>query len=350
MATGRPDPQALVAAFALSDFSKDDNWQEAVEQDKAPDEYAIPEPDAEGNYRSPVLARVVAAYASFSQGGDQSLLLEALAHTRAGVERLLDTMELAVQEGLDDPENPIHQSSQAGFDMFLNGLDDLEDAVRDGSELEAQNALTTLQDGTNRIMDAFAFFQKLRNVLMTVHCPACGAENRRGSAKCSACGTNMPHIEERQDGRTVAMNSEGIPIVETAAPLTTPNYQRLEVALQGWQSRELNDDALRAEIDAVETNMAGHRKANASELEDLDGLTEQEQEVTVRILGAIEAALEGSLAALAEMKLYWEDGDPDHLRRGFSALAGPTQRMIDAFLAMQAISVDEEFDEGEEEE
>jgi len=64
--------------------------------------------------------------------------------------------------------------------------------------------------------------------------------------------------------------------------------------------------------------------------------------VTLRLLGLIDVALEGSLKALEEMKLYWDDRDSDHLDKGMAMMGPPTQQMIEAFLALQSITVEED--------
>ena len=323
MAFGRSDPDALVAAFASSDFSHDDTaWNEAVEQDKAPGEFDIPEIDADGNYNSPVLTRVLNGYASYQQDRSQRRVFTTLLDTtRTQVERLLNTMDVCIQEGLDDPNNPIHQAARAGFEDFLTGLDELQESVEQRDPKLAEGAFEMLRLGTNRIMDAYAFFQKLRNVVMTLNCPQCEAENRKGDTKCRACGLTLPQFETVSEGRVLAENAEGVLRQETAAPaLTTPNYQKLEVALHRWRQNEIDDTALWNEISQVETNMIGHRGVNKNEMDDTEGLTEQEQEVTLRLLGLIEVALEGSLKALEEMKHYWEDKDIDHLDKGMAMM------------------------------
>lgn len=345
VAFGRSDPDALVAAFASSDFSHDDEaWNTAVEQDKAPGEFDIPEIDADGNYNSPVLTRVLDAYAAYQEDrGQRRAFTTLLEETRANLERLLNTMDVCLQEGLDDPNNPIHQAARAGFEDFLTGLDELQDSIEQRNTRLAAGAIEMLRLGTNRIMDAYAFFQKLRNVVMTLNCPQCEAENRKGDIKCHACGQTLPQFETPGEGRVLAENAEGVLQQEVVAPaLTTPNYQKLELALHQWRQNELEDDALRDEIAQVETNMNGHRQVNKNEMEDTEGLTDQEQEVTLRLLGMIDVALEGSLAALEEMKLYWEDKDMDHLDRGMAMMGPPTQQMIEAFLALQSITVEED--------
>ena len=345
MAFGRSDPDALVAAFASSDFSHDDAaWNDAVEQDRAPGEFDIPEIDADGNYNSPVLTRVLDGYAGYQEDRSQRRAFTTLLdETRGNVERLLNTMDVCLQEGLDDPNNPIHQAARAGFDDFLTGLDELQDSIEQREPKLAAAAIEMLRLGTNRIMDAYAFFQKLRNVVITLNCPQCEAENRKGDAKCHACGQPLPQFETPTENRVLAENAEGVLQQETSAPaLTTPNYQKLEVALHRWRENELDDSELWNEIAQVETNMNGHRQVNKNEMDDTEGLTEQEQEVTLRLLGSIDVALEGSLSALDEMKLFWEDKDMDHLERGMAMMGPPTQQMIEAFLALQSITVEED--------
>jgi hypothetical protein len=345
VAFGRSDPDALVAAFASSDFSHDDSaWNDAVEQDKLPGELDIPEIDADGNYNSPVLTRVLEGYAAYLEDRSQRRALTIiLDNTRSNVERLMNTMDVCIQEGLDDPNNPIHQAARAGFEDFLTGLDELQDSIEQRDSKLASSAFEMLRLGTNRIMDAYAFFQKLRNVVMTLNCPQCEAENRKGDTKCHACGVTLPQFETVQEGRVLAENTEGVLRQEATAPaLTTPNYQKLELALHRWRENEIDDTTLWNEINQVETNMNGHRAVNQNEMDDTEGLTDQEQEVTLRLLGLIDVALEGSLKALEEMKQYWEDKDMDHLEKGMAMMSPPTQQMIEAFLALQSITVEED--------
>ena len=345
MAFGRSDPDALVAAFASSDFSHDEAaWQASVEEDRAPDELAIPAMDSDGNYSAPALVRILNAYDAYLQDRSQRRNLKLVIDSaREGVEKLLQTMDLCLEEGLDDPHNPIHQAARAGFDEFLQGLAALQESLERRDSDLAESALDHLQQGTNRIMDAFAFFQKLRNVLFTVRCPACDAEVQRGTPRCSACQAPIPQHQDLSEGRVVAVNEEGVPQPQVAPPaLTTPNYQRLDLAIQSWRRGETDDDALWGDVTAVEANMSGHRQVNKNEMEDLEGLTEEEQALTVRLLGAIDTALQGSLEALSEMKLYWDDRDSGHLNQGLALLGPPTQRMIEAFLALQSITVEEE--------
>ncbi len=345
MAFGRSDPDALVAAFASSDFSHDESaWAEAVEQDRAPGEFDVPEIDADGNYNSPVLTRVLDGYAAYLEDRSQRrAFTSTLDSVRTHIERLLNMMDVCLQEGLDDPNNPIHQAARAGFEDFLTGLDELQESLEKRDQKLAEGAFEMLRLGTNRIMDAFAFFQKLRNVVMTLNCPQCEAENRKGDTKCQACGVTLPQFETVEEGRVLAENAEGVLRQEPATPaLTTPNYQKLELAFHRWRQNEMDDSALWNEIVQVETNMNGHLQVNRAEMEDTEGLTEQEQEVTLRLLGLIDLALEGSLKALDEMKLYWENKDLDHLDKGMAMMGPPTQQMIEAFLALQSITIEED--------
>jgi hypothetical protein len=77
---------------------------------------------------------------------------------------------------------------------------------------------------------------------------------------------------------------------------------------------------------------------NQAEMEDLEGLTEEEQELTTRLLGGIDSALQGSLQAIATMKRYWSDRQRQHVLQGLQQLLDPTQRMIEAFMALQAVT------------
>ncbi len=239
------------------------------------------------NYANPALRAVLQMYLAYQGDGERyrSPMLRLIQRQRDQLEQLLDQIEAKGEPALG--------LAQAGLEGFLEGLDLLQESLGQPGGEAAQAALSALQNSTNALL--------------------------------KLCPLDVEPSEE-----------------EPGPPLTTPNYQRLERATLGWNLGQMSDDELRAELDQVERNMHGHAQVNRQEMEDLEGLTEEEQELTLRLLGAIEAALQGSLAALAEMKLYWQDGQRSHVNRGMGLLGPPTQRMIEAFLALQTVTLEED--------
>ena len=239
------------------------------------------------NYANPALRAVLQMFLAYQGDSERyrSPILRLIQRQRDQLELLLDQLEASSEPSLS--------AAQSGLEGFLEGLDLLQESLGNPAAESAQAALSALQSSTNALL--------------------------------RLCPLDVQAPEE-----------------ESVPPLTTPNYQRLERASLAWNLGQLNDQELRAEIDLVETNMRGHAQVNRQEMEDLEGLTEEEQEVTLRLLGAIEAALNGSLAALDEMKLFWNDGQRSHINRGMALLGPPTQRMIEAFLALQTVSLEED--------
>jgi hypothetical protein len=337
----RLDPTALVAAFAASDFSHD--HRQLV--DTAVEDVPAPLMDAHGNYSSPALARVIQAYDAYLEDtdrrGDFDLVLGQVA---AGLQRLLQELDLWMEANDEQAGSSVQHSALDGLRAFLGGLEGLRQAADEFDEDAGEDAVDALQDGNNRIMDAFAFLLKRRLASTTQPCPACQADNPRSATQCAGCNLVLSGHETRPPAGIEAESLREVVRPTIPRPLTTPNYQRLEKAVTLWQAGELSNEQLRAELDGVHANMRGHREANRAELEDLEGLTEEEQEVTLRILGAIDEALQGSLAALEQMLRFWDDDDADHLHSGMAELGPPTQRMIEAFLAMQSVNTEEHGD------
>lgn len=126
--------------------------------------------------------------------------------------------------------------------------------------------------------------------------------------------------------------------------LTTPNYLKIELDLARFHSGEIQAEELRETLRSIQANMAGHLQANREEMEDLEGLTEAEQEFSQACLGDIDQALENSLRALERMQQFWVDENPAHLEAGLELLGPPTQQLIEAFLAMQQAMAVEDAD------
>jgi len=230
---------------------------------------------------SPILDAIQKALDNYQQ--DPHLfpqLQHTILHARLAAEKLTQALEESRQE-----------AARHSFVQFLDALSQLENSVHDKTEMS--RAMAHLQLATEAVLTAIA------------------------PLKANPSSLVRP-------------------------TLTTPNYQKIELELSRWSEGQVSDSQLLETLDVIEANMEGHRQANREELEDLEGLTEEEQEFTTRCLGAVEEALAGSLAALSTMKLYWQDQDKSHLEKGFVELGPPTQRLIEAFLAMQqAVAVDD---------
>lgn len=239
----------------------------------------------DGNYTCPWLESILDAYEAYLR--DKSTcptLIEELDQTFQRVEHLYDDLQDLIDPA--DPAAPLLHSATEGLQEFLAGLAQLKKSIQPPNARLAQRALERLQQATNKVMDAHAFYQQ-----------------------------PPPQV-----------------------PLTTPNYQRLDLAIRQWNEGEVDDELLKLEIEAVEAKMLGHLRVNQAEMEDLEGLTEEEQELTTRLLGAIDSALQGSLQAIATMKRYWDDRQRQHVLQGLQQLLDPTQRMIEAFMALQAVT------------
>ena len=330
----------MVAAFASSDFSRDEeSWNEAVQMDRGPDDLSIPQPDEDGNYCTPVLERILQAVAEFDSGIlKEDEIIALLGKAEEAISNMLALTLTSQEQGLADPDNPICQATQVGFEEHVEAIAKLKHYFETKESKLRKEGLVLLQRATNRLVKSYADFQRLRVASLVVLCPSCGAENRKGTAKCESCRTLLPtQPPTEKDNRLLAVAAEGVIQAESLVPIKTPNYERIERCIHAWEARELDDQGLAAEIAAVERNMEAHHEANAAERDDLAELTEEEQQLMSALLDSIDAALEANLKALARMQQYFSDSDPEHLRVGFEKFAAATRQTVDAYMASQAL-------------
>lgn len=340
MAYNRPDAESLVAAFASSDFSRDERaWNDAVAEDRGPDDLQIPEPDEDGNYSNSALDAIMDAMAAHEKGEmSDKEFLALLDRIQVAINDTLAVMDAFIQDGLDDARNPINESLQAGFEEHAEAVDFIRDGIKKKDNRTRSKGLLMVQQATNRIMDAYAFYQRLRNAVTVVFCPQCSAENKLGSDKCGSCHTALPNVvRETAPGRLLAEAADGVLRTESTHFIKTPNYERIEQAYQRWRERDITDEQFKAELEAVEANMVTHREYNNSEREDLDDLEADERALMIKFLDAVDDAIESNLQALNRMKLYFESHDPQPLAQGFDMLAVATTKMVEAYLAQEAM-------------
>ncbi len=351
MAFNRPDAESLVAAFASSDFSSDsESWNSAVEADRPPDEMQIPEPDEDGNYSTPALIAVYDALDEFDAGTlKEAELMKLFDRIQKTIDDMLVVMDVCVQEGIDDGSNPINEAIATAFEEHLDALDLLRGASTNKDLAKRGRALTALHTATNRLVDAYAFFQRLRNAASVVYCPNCSSENAYGQSLCSNCKATLPIVENvAGQRRLLAEASDGVIHSESAFFIKTPNYERIENAYTQWKANAIGKAELKAELEAVEQNMATHRDFNQSERQDLDDLDPEELQMMTKFLNAVDDAIEANLAAISRMKLYFENSDQLNLSQGFDMLALATTKMVEAYLAQEAMMQHAEAEEEEE--
>ncbi len=334
----RPDTDAMMAAFMSSDFSRDEKtWNEEVDKARAVDDSYVPEPDADGNYTTPVLERLRDSWQDYRDGKlDDEQMQALLDRCLDNLDNMLLVMKQCVQEGLDDPSNPITVSIKTGFYEHREAVQLMKQFFDANNRKAIEDGLRAAQVATNRLMDAFAFFQRLRAAVAHVHCPHCEVENHKSSTKCVECGQPLPGLPDQPEPRLLAVAADGVSSDENAA-VTTPNFQRITEALARWGVHEMEDDELLAEIEDIEASMRAHKDANDSERRDMEGVTGEELKVMQTLLDGTDKALKANLEALDKMKLYWQDLDPEHIRIGFDMLGKATAQMLEAYQLSQAV-------------
>ena len=339
MANQRPDAESLIAAFASSDFSRDEHsWAQAVRDARGGDDLSVPEADAQGNYTSPLQTRILATLAAYDAGKvEADDVMAVLDRAEDVVGNMLALAQASEEQGLSDPSNPISQATRSGFEQHSEALAALRRLIEDKGPDTRKSVIALLQNATNELVENYANFQRLRLASMTVLCPTCGAQNRSGCVKCVACSNPLPAAIQAQESRLLAVAAEGVLQAEVVVPIKTPNYERIERTLAAWESGDMDDEAFEAEVRAVRCNMQSHREANEAERADLAELTEDEQQVMLSLLDSVDEALDANLQALDKMLGFFASKDPKALKSGFDDFATATRQIVEAYMASQAL-------------
>lgn len=343
----RPDTDTMLEALFTSDFTRDeDSWNEQVEADR-PGAIVIPEPDEEGNFETPASRSINAAWDAFAEDRvDAEQMTEFLDTVGKAIDTQLAFMDQMVAAGEEDPDNPIHQWIYGGFSKQREALDKMKRFFTEGDEAVVEAGLDEFQDGTNQMMQGYAEFQKLRLEAMRISCPKCGADALRGDPKCPSCGTALPQPELPESQMTI-ISDDGLQTTIQEEGLSTPNFEKMDIAVDAWRHDELDKAGLQAVHTEVKGNFDAHLADVKKERQRLNELSAQEQEIMVGLLNGTEEALNKSLAAMEKIGIFFETDDPIHLDRGLDQLWEATKLIIRAYQAHEQIVAKAQKDTGE---
>lgn len=282
---------------------------------------SLPEADAQGHYQSPALERMQVAL--------QLPLAEAttiLHQLHADIAARLEGMRLAVQQGLDQADDPLHQAILAGLLQFQMALKVGELYLNTGTAEMRNTALQLGQQATDELAVSFHRFADHARACLFIHCPACTRQNARGSDRCCGCGQTLPRVIESAPS-----------LREAPEPtVTTPNHDRLVAALQAYRAAQLSPEELRQELTSVWQNLQRHLRTLTKDRQDGSRL---QAPAYLEVLHSIEAGLLATLEAAEEMLTIFDTGSETHLDRGLDLLFEATPRLVEAYDALQSLKV-----------
>ena len=327
------DVNGMMNAMLKADFVSEEVWEDEVRSSED-EEVFLPKPDENGNFETPALKILRELWDGYFKGTvEVETLQENIEGVYNAVEEQQEMMEDGVDEFDDSPEDPINQDVFEAFEMHKEALDMMQKYFESNDKTVVDNSLKILQDATNLLMSAFLKFIEKAKVELRILCPSCGAENLKGNEKCVKCAFKLPLFIPENIEEPDLIAAEG----DEAEVVTTDNYDQIADAVEDWKARDIDDAQLLAELNDVEAKFLAHQKEVLREKSNLKGFKDKEKEVWVKLNSMTEKALEDSLAAIANMKEYFNSKNPANIDRGFESLWDATQEMIKSFYASEEV-------------
>ncbi|MFP4497801.1 MAG: hypothetical protein ACLFQV_06270 [Vulcanimicrobiota bacterium] len=339
----KTNAKQIVAAMFDSTFtSEGETWEQTVVQERIGEEpdMEIPQADKKGNYPSPHLEKLNNAWSKvLEKGGDPAEARQAMDEIIKEIDEQLDTMEMVEQEQEGVLEDEVNARIFEGFELHREAIEVMEKYFEDQNPVHVEEGLNMVQEATNILMDGFNEFRNKFLASLYISCPCCGKETFRGLEKCHECGNKLPYEvpEEVEVADTIA-TEEGM--VGEEVYETTPNLEQIEDAVNAWKAREIGDEELKREILEVEGNFLGFRQD--MEREKNQNLTkikdEKEKEIALKLCNGTIEAINENLAALSNMKEYFDDHNPNHINVGLNQLETATTSIIQAYRTFEQLN------------
>lgn len=321
----------MIQSMFTSDFSGgEESWEDQVKKETGED-FALPEPDENGDYETPALMIIRDMWDGFlDKEVKEEELRENINEMLREVEERMEMIKAGVEEMGDAEDNEVNVAVSKAFDLHKKGLDMTLKFFESGDEEMIGRGIDLVQQGTNMLMKGLHLFREALIREITVYCPSCESPNPRGSRRCQTCGFELPlEIVESLPDSEMDITEEGIS--GKNMPMTTDNYDQMETAVETWKNRQISDDQLLANINEVEGRFLAHKNGLKKEQSDVRGLTEKEQEIFLGMTKEVESALDMNLETLAGMKEYFKDNNRNHIERGMEKLWDATQAVVKSY-------------------
>lgn len=307
----------------------------------SPDPSLIPPPDSRGNVETPLLGRLRGAWQRFFGGSaEASEVRAALQEARVELEGRLEMLAQSVQQGVDQADDPVHREIEEAFSEQLGAVGQMEGALDEGAdEPDVAAALTRVQDATNRMAAVFRRFEDKVEESRSFCCPHCTERCTVGDRRCPHCGAMLPMVHAQLSSTTWShLSADGA--IPLPGRMTTPNFDRIEQALEMWQSGAASDAEFTDQIDYVAGRFLNHRASVRKDRDDALNMRHvplEEKAPYVSLLDQIEAALEDGLMALSQMRDGLGAGHRQAVEMSFRRFESNHESICQAWFATVAL-------------
>lgn len=253
-------------------------------------------------------------------------------HQVAGfVQFELATLAAQVEQGISQPEDPIFQQIQQGFQNHLQAVEIMlsEFELEEPTGAEFARGLQMAQDANNALMEAHRQAMEHIEAMAMVSCIFCNQENPRGEERCGNCGRNLPGAVEKSS--FAAENAEGLERGGPQGSEVTENYVLVAQAVQAWRQEQIDADELLRALEEVEQRTRSHQAETVQHRDQISLAPEEAQEALHHGVDLTQAALAETLAALEKMKMAFMKEDDTYLETGLHDLEKAARGLVKAF-------------------
>ena len=311
--------------------------------DDAADQVAslIPEADPDGNVDSPLLQRLRTAWQGHWGGSlPYPEVAAALDEARSELEGRLEMLAQSVQHGLDQANDPVHRKVEQAFSEQLQAVASMQVFLEiGGAESDVRPCMARVQDATNRMAAIFRRFEDEVVDSLTYCCPFCYRRCNLGEKHCPHCDALLPMVRTQLSTSTWShLSAEGA--LPTQGRVTTPNFDRIEQALEQWRDRTVSDAEFVEQIKNVIRKFVNHRASVQKDRSDVHGMphvSAEERDPYLALLDQIEHTLEEGLGALAQMRTGVMEGHTGVVDEAFRAFEANNEALVQAYFAAEAL-------------
>lgn len=245
------------------------------------------------------------------------------------VYQTLDRLEQALAEHRSHYQNSeltpelrgLAEKADDAYEEFRGGLVEMEKA----DVASVRHGIEVCKEATFNLVEANQAFLEHQQREQMVECLMCGHLNTPNLSACIKCNATLP---KTMVAAAASANTSGTSDLIMVPKEYVDLYEACdkvaadEIALEDWQRHiDFFNDRFNQASQQIHDQVRSHQDL----LESIPNLVEEADEVV--------ESLDQALEALAEMQLFANDGDPEHLNQGWMALMLATQKIQHTTLA-----------------
>ncbi len=216
---------------------------------------------------------------------------------------------------------------EEAFNKLREGLRIMEEYFSDDEAGHIEKAIPMLVENSTILADFTSFVELELQESTTKLCVKCGTENDKAAKFCSSCSAILPGDNSASIAADMAIKSDEF-MKSNEDRVFTTNIIVLMNAVQDHCSKRMSREKLLKVIEWMEEKVReGIEGISSMDYpEGIENAEEQEALEKTRVL--LEEGAYGLEAALAEMRLYYEDNDQSHLKAGLEQALEASDRRV----------------------